>query len=58
MSAKNGDKSRFGRLRKQRILQRSRVRELRRLMGRETAKTAKGSSPAENKTLRETRPQA
>jgi hypothetical protein len=40
MSAKNGDKSRFGRLRKQRILQRTQIEKLRDDMGSVKPKTA------------------
>lgn len=39
MSVKNGDKARFGRLRKQKILLRKRIRELREAMETKTRTT-------------------
>lgn len=40
MSARNGDKARFGRLRKRKLLLRRRLREIRAAMENKTAKTA------------------
>jgi hypothetical protein len=40
MSVRNGDKARFGRLRRQRILLRKRIREIRAALENKMAKTA------------------
>lgn len=40
MSARNGDKARFGRLRKRKLLLRRRLREIRAAMENKTVKTA------------------
>ena len=40
MSARNGDKARFGRLRKQKILLRTRIREMRQVMENKTPRSA------------------
>jgi hypothetical protein len=44
MSVRNGDKARFGRLRKHRILLRKRLREMRDTMENKTARTAIAAS--------------
>ena len=40
MSARNGDKARFGRLRRQKILQRKRIREVRDAMDKKAPRSA------------------
>jgi hypothetical protein len=40
MSARNGDKARFGRLRKRKLLQRKHIREMRDAMQKHAAKSA------------------
>ncbi len=47
MSVRNGDKARFGRLRKQKILLRKRTREMRGAMENKTARTAIAASEYE-----------
>ena len=45
MSERNGDKSRFGRLRKQKILRRKRSRELRKVLGTRGPAAAAQAAP-------------
>jgi len=56
MSARNGDKARFGSLRKRRILLRSRVQKLRDALEKQRAKAEMVASPTEHKPSLEPRP--
>ncbi len=47
MSARNGDKARFGRLRKQKVHLRQRIRDMRAAMGSNTVRAAIVASPPE-----------
>ncbi len=47
MSVRNGDKARFGRLRKQRILLRKRIREMRDATETKTARTTIAASESD-----------
>jgi hypothetical protein len=56
MSARNGDKARFGRLRKQRILLRKRIREMRDAMESKTTTIAIGASEYDSASSRPLKP--
>jgi len=56
MSVRNGDKARFGRLRKHRILLRKRAREIRDTLGSKTATTAIATSENDGKASRSPKP--
>jgi hypothetical protein len=56
MSVRNGDKARFGRLRKHRILLRKRAREIRDAMGSKTATPAIAASEHDGTASRSLKP--
>lgn len=56
MSVRNGDKARFGRLRKHRILLRKRLREIRDAMGSKTTTTAIAASEHDGTSSRSLKP--
>jgi len=56
MSVRNGDKARFGRLRKQKILLRKRIREIRDAMGSKATTTAIASSEHDATSSRSLKP--
>jgi hypothetical protein len=56
MSVRNGDKARFGRLRKQRILLRKRLREIRDAMGSKTTPTVIAASEYDGTSSRSLKP--
>jgi hypothetical protein len=56
MSVRNGDKARFGRLRKQRILLRKRIREVRDAMESKTTTTAIAASEHDGTSSRSLKP--
>ena len=56
MSERNGDKARFGRRRREKLVQRKRSRELRKAMGTEGQKPAAQATPQKPNLPKEDRP--